>query len=80
MSNMDFMVYVLPNTFVGLHLSQEIRDKVKVIKKRISELSLQFSRNLGEENSVLLFSEEELSGMPYSFLEGLVKVKPQNLD
>jgi thimet oligopeptidase len=77
---MDFMVYVLPNTFVGLHLSQEIRDKVKVIKKRISELSLQFSRNLGEENSVLLFSEEELSGMPYSFLEGLVKVKPQNLD
>ena len=40
----------------------------------MSELTLQFSRNLGEENTVLLFSAEELDGMPSNFLEGLEKV------
>ncbi|CAG7724695.1 unnamed protein product [Allacma fusca] len=57
----------------GLHLSEDVREKVKAIKKQVSELTLQFSRNLGEENTVLLFSAEELEGMPATFLEGLEK-------
>jgi len=55
----------------GLHLSQEIRDEVKAIKKRTSELTLQFSRNLAEENSSILFDPEDLGGMPYSFIQNL---------
>ena len=58
----------------GLHLSEDTREKVKAIKKQVSELTLQFSKNLGEENTVLLFTAEELDGMVPSFLEGLEKV------
>jgi len=58
----------------GLHLSEDIREEIKSIKKRQSELSITFQRNLNEENTVMEFTEEELAGLQSDFLESLEKL------
>jgi thimet oligopeptidase len=44
----------------GLHLDEETRDKVKELKKKLSDLQLEFSKNVSEENSKFPFKLEEL--------------------
>ncbi|XP_048030878.1 neurolysin, mitochondrial isoform X3 [Megalobrama amblycephala] len=59
----------------GLHLSKDIQEEVKSISKQISELSIDFNQNLNEENTVLLFSQEELVGLVESYVNGLEKTE-----
>ncbi|XP_068079877.1 neurolysin, mitochondrial isoform X2 [Danio rerio] len=59
----------------GLHLSEDIQDEIKSISKQISELSIDFNRNLNEENTVLLFSKEDLVGLAESYANGLEKTE-----
>lgn len=55
-------------------MSEEIQNEVKQIKKRMSELSIKFQRNLNEDNTKLFFTREELAGMPEDFIDELTQV------
>uniref|UniRef100_A0A3Q1I0V0 Peptidase M3A/M3B catalytic domain-containing protein n=1 Tax=Anabas testudineus TaxID=64144 RepID=A0A3Q1I0V0_ANATE len=57
----------------GLHLSKDIQEEVKRTSKLISELSIEFNKNLNEDNTFLVFSEHELGGLADSYLSGLEK-------
>uniref|UniRef100_A0A8C4F0W0 Neurolysin (metallopeptidase M3 family) n=1 Tax=Dicentrarchus labrax TaxID=13489 RepID=A0A8C4F0W0_DICLA len=57
----------------GLHLSVDIQEEIKRTSKLISELSIEFNKNLNEDNTFLLFSERELGGLADSYLNGLDK-------
>ncbi|ERF68645.1 hypothetical protein EPUS_09138 [Endocarpon pusillum Z07020] len=49
------------------------RDRFKEIKKRLSQLSIIFQKNLNEEKGGLWLTPEELNGVPEDVLSGLKK-------
>lgn len=51
------------------------RDRFKEIKKRLSELSITFQKNLNEEKGGLWLTPKELEGVPADVLDGLMKGK-----
>ncbi|XP_033951842.1 neurolysin, mitochondrial isoform X1 [Pseudochaenichthys georgianus] len=57
----------------GLHLSKDMQEEIKRKSKLICELSIEFNQNLNEDNTFLVFSENELGGLADSFLDGLDK-------
>lgn len=57
----------------GLNLSEEKRNEVKDIKKKIAANSLQYSSNLGEQKEFVSFTREELDGVSDSVMEQFEK-------
>ncbi|KAJ5095049.1 hypothetical protein N7532_007340 [Penicillium argentinense] len=54
------------------------RARFKEIKKRLSQLSIEFQKNLNEENGGIWFTPEELEGVPEDVLSGLKKGEGEN--
>ncbi len=54
------------------------RDRFKEIKKRLSQIQIEFQKNLNEENGGLWFTRKELEGVPTDVLDGLEKGTDQN--
>ena len=48
----------------GLHLDEAKREEIKTVKKRISELGVEFNKNLNEDTTFLLLDQAELTGVP----------------
>ncbi|OCK76625.1 thimet oligopeptidase [Lepidopterella palustris CBS 459.81] len=55
-----------------------MRDRFKEIKKRLSEISIAFQKNLNEENGALWFTREELDGVPEDLVASLEKGSGEN--
>ncbi|KAF2719489.1 metallopeptidase MepB [Polychaeton citri CBS 116435] len=56
----------------------EKRDRFKAIKKRLSELSITFQKNLNEEQGGLWFTPAELEGVPEDVVNNLKKGEGEN--
>ncbi|KAI1945856.1 metalloendopeptidase [Ophidiomyces ophidiicola] len=54
------------------------RDRFKEIKKRLSQISIEFQKNLNEENGGLWLTKEELNGVPDDVVSGLKKGEGDN--
>jgi metallopeptidase MepB len=54
------------------------RDRFKEIKKRLSQIGIEFQKNLNEENGGLWLTKEELDGVPEDLVEGLAKGEGEN--
>ncbi|KAF8158338.1 metallopeptidase MepB [Crassisporium funariophilum] len=64
---------ILDGTRAGLALSEEKRTELTTLKKELSQVCLEFSKNFNEEDGVISFTEEELKGVPKDVISGYTK-------
>lgn len=57
----------------GLKLSEAKLNKVRELKKKLSTIETEFSKNLNNENSTVLFTAQELAGVSEDFIKRLKK-------
>jgi thimet oligopeptidase len=57
----------------GVQLDKEKRTRLTDINSQLSKLSIDFSKNIRDENSSIVFSVEELKGVPDTVLERMQK-------
>lgn len=62
---------------LGLPVGEK-RDRFKEIKMRLSQIAIQFSKNLNEENGGIWFTREQLEGVPEDVVNGLEKGEGEN--
>lgn len=62
-------------TLSGMTLEESKREEVKAIKSQISELSIEFSRNIAEDKTRVEFTRAQLSGVSETVLKSLGKVE-----
>ena len=55
-------------------MEEETREAIKKIKKEISDLGTNFGSNLNEDTTYVLFTEEELKGVPEDLIKSFEKV------
>lgn len=53
----------------GLDLSSSKREELQHLRAQIDELSMQYIRNLNDNNTILFFTDMELVGLPSEFLK-----------
>lgn len=55
----------------GLTLDRPTRDQVEALQKELTRLSTEFSRNISQAKETLVFTREELEGVPEAFLSSI---------
>lgn len=59
----------------GLNLTETKKEEVQRLRSRIDELSMRYVQNMNDDTSSLLFSEDELAGLPAEFPKSLEKAE-----
>src|SRR5262249_17840966 len=55
----------------GFGLDKPARDKVEALQKQLARISTDFDRNIAEAKQELVFTAEELAGVPEEFLKSV---------
>ncbi|XP_066232105.1 neurolysin, mitochondrial isoform X3 [Saccopteryx leptura] len=69
LSRFDIEMSMREDIFLRIVYLQEI----KAMKKRMSELCIDFNKNLNEDDTFLVFSKADLGGLPDDFIDSLEK-------
>ncbi len=62
----------------GVQLEEDKRARLEEINSQLSKLSLEFSKNIRDEDSSIIFTAEELKGVPATALERIERDKNGN--